>query len=190
MLHLLPVIADSSSTLQTYKTGLSLRRKRSSIKRRSSPEIGAVLAGCRFSRCSLNTERTSSPRFASLSPALTIFSRRVILRSTDSRSLTCNSISTNSLSRTGSTEPSAWGMVGSSKQRKTCIRASTFLISDKNLLPSPFEPPLVRPGISTISTVVWITLSDLTKASILYNRSSGTCIIPRLALLACPKLEA
>lgn len=72
--------------------------------------------------------------------------------------------------------------VRSSKQRSTWIMASVSRMFAKNLLPrpSPFDAPLTRPAMSTISTVAGTMRCGLTIAASLFKRSSGTLITPTL----------
>ena len=58
--------------------------------------------------------------------------------------------------------------------------ASVSRMFAKNLLPSPspFDAPLTRPAMSTISTVAGTMRCGLTIAASLFKRSSGTLITP------------
>ncbi len=155
----LPFSIAGSSTLQTYKTGLAVSSDRSRCTRlRASSSMSARSSRTTrpFSSCALTTVSTSSARISSLLPILAaraVLSRRF---STVSRSFRHNSRSIISLSRTGLTEPSTCTTLSSSKQRTTCTMASTSRILAKNWLPkpSPLLAPLIRPAMSTISTVV------------------------------------
>ena len=121
--------------------------------------------------------------FAFLSlPTCAIFSTRLMRFSTVSRSLSCNSVSMISLSRTGSTLPSTCTTLPSSKQRNTWMMASVSRMLPRNWLPSPspFEAPFTKPAMSTISTVVGMIFVVLTSAANAERRSSGTVITPTL----------
>ena len=84
-----------------------------------------------------------------------------ILLSIISKSAKINSTFITSTSLMGSTEPSTWIMLLSSKHLTTSTIASVSLICDKNLLPnpSPWLAPLTNPAISVNSNVVGIVLS-------------------------------
>src|SRR5690554_3116921 len=60
--------------------------------------------------------------------------------------------------------------------------ASVSLMFAKNLFPnpSPLLAPFTRPAMSTISIVVGSTRSGLTNSASLFNRSSGTVMVPML----------
>jgi hypothetical protein len=111
-----------------------------------------------------------------------VFSTLGSLASTVSRSFSCNSISITSLSRTGSTEPSTWVILSSSKHLRTWMIASVSRMLARNLLPnpSPLLAPFTKPAISTISTVVGTTLWGFTSLSSSVSLSSGTVITPIL----------
>ena len=89
------------------------------------------------------------------------------------------------MSRTGSTFPSLWGMLGSSKQRNTWIKASMVCTSASSLLPTPC-PPLLKPGRSTISTVAGTMRLECEMLSMSFNRSSTTSHMPMLDFDAKP----
>lgn len=135
-------------------------------------------------RASRYFSSTSSDSLACLSPpARAAFSHFWMRLSTVSRSLSCNSASMISLSRTGSTVPSTCTTLSSSKQRSTWMIASVSRMLARNLLPSPSPllAPFTSPAISTISTVVGITpRSGLQRSPNLMSRSSGTVITPTL----------
>ena len=78
--------------------------------------------------------------------------------------------------------PSSLNIFSSSKQRITCIMASTSRILAKNLLPnpSPLLAPRTRPAISTISICVGTILSGITSSASLSRRESGTFTSPVL----------
>ena len=92
--------------------------------------------------------------------ALTVLEMRL---SSISRSENISSILIVSISRIGLTFPSTCTTLGSSKQRTTCIIASTSLIWLKNLFPSPSPllAPLTRPAISTNSITAGVIFSVL-----------------------------
>ena len=87
-----------------------------------------------------------------------------------------------SISSTGSILPETWIIFSSSKQRTTSTMASTSLIWDKNLLPSPspFEAPLTRPAISVNSKDVGTVLFGTYNSSRKVNLESGTVTTPTL----------
>jgi len=98
----------------------------------------------------------------------------------DSKSASKISLSTISISLTGSTVLLIFCIFSDSKQRATWTIASTSLIWERNLLPkpSPFEAPFTRPAISTKVIVVLIVYCDFDIEDILFSLSSGTATIP------------
>ena len=94
--------------------------------------------------------------------------------------LSSNSVSIICISLNGLILPSTCVISSLSKPLTTCIIASTFLIWDKNLFPSPSPllAPLTKPAISTNSIIVGTTLSDLIYLLISNNLASGTGTIP------------
>ena len=148
----------------------------SSLSSRSTARAEIPCSKAAFTR----SYRSSCFR-ASLSPmdaCLATFCMRV---STVSKSFNCNSVSMTSLSRIGSTLPSTWTMLSSSKHRNTCKMAWVSRMLAKNLLPSPSPllAPFTRPAMSTISTVVGTVFCGWTISTSFSNRSSGTLMTPR-----------
>ena len=139
-----------------------------------------VRAGLPFSIWSITLFTNSIFFCAILSPDLDILIFFSLKFSKVSRSFICSSISIVSLSLIGSTDPSTWTTLSSSKQRITCIIAFVSRILAKNLFPkpSPLLAPLTSPAISTISTVVGTIFWGLTNFEILSNLLSGTEITP------------
>lgn len=73
-------------------------------------------------------------------------------------------------------------MLPLSKQRSTWMMAFVLRMLPRNLLPSPspFEAPLTRPAMSTISIVVGITRLGLSISARRMSRWSGTVMTPTL----------
>lgn len=71
-------------------------------------------------------------------------------------------------------------MSGCSKQRTTCVIASTSRMCARNLLPSPspFDAPATRPAMSTNSIEVGMIFSGLAIADSAARRGSGTGTTP------------
>ena len=113
---------------------------------------------------------------------LAFFATLSSLLFTTSKSAIANSRFIVSISLIGSILPSTWIIFPSSKQRTTSTIASTSLICDKNLFPSPspWDAPFTSPAISVNSYAVGINLSG---SYILFNLSilaSGTVTTPTL----------
>lgn len=105
-----------------------------------------------------------------------------------------------STSRMGSTVPSTWMMLSSSKHRTTCTMASVWRMLARNLFPSPApsDAPFTMPAMSTNSicevscksivmclmenwrklTMAGTTLTDLLMTPSLSSLESGTCTKP------------
>ena len=113
-------------------------------------------SGSFFEICSWHFLRTSTFAIVSLSPLLAVRSALGNAASIVCPSANKSSISTISMSETGSTFPATWMMSGSSKQRHTCKTASTSRMWLRNLLPSPWPSlaPLTMPAMSTSLTTV------------------------------------
>lgn len=77
---------------------------------------------------------TATHSFASFSPDLAFFRSGWMRRSRLSRSASISSVSMVSASRNGSTLPSTWVMLSSSKQRRTCTTASVSRMLAKELV--------------------------------------------------------
>ena len=124
----------------------------------SSSGTSKVLAILPSSRCAL-TASTSSSSLASVLSILACFAILAILLSRISTSEKISSRLIVSMSLAGSTEPSTWMMLVSSKQRTTCTIASTSRIFARNWFPSPSPllAPFTRPAISTNSIVAGVT---------------------------------
>ena len=73
-------------------------------------------------------------------------------------------------------------MLPLSKQRSTWMMALVLRMLPRNLLPSPspFEAPLTRPAMSTISIVVGTTRFGRSISASRTSRSSGTVMTPTL----------
>ena len=142
---------------------------------RSRPPASARAPGCprraRPSPCRAPRARPWRARRPCPAPwrPSRFFSRRF---STVSRSLRHSSVSTTSLSPRGSTLPSTWMTLSSSKQRSTCSTASTWRMLARNWLPrpSPFDAPRTRPAMSTNSSVVGIVFFGW--------KSAASCVQP------------
>ena len=181
----LPSSMLSMSTLQTYRIGLLVSSMRSFTTASPSSLVSKLRAGFSLSRWASRASPTSTIALASLSPLLAVrrnFSTRF---STVSMSFRISSVSMIILSRTGSTLPSTCTTLSSSKQRTTWRMASVSRILPRNWLPrpSPLLAPLMRPAISTMSTVVGITFCGFTSDSSLSRRGSGTVMTPRFGSL-------
>ena len=131
-------------------------------------------------RTKLTAFITASFALASFSPLFATLAVRRMFFSTVSRSASASSVLTISMSASGSTLPSTWTTLSSSKQRTTCTMASVSRIFARNLLPSPspLEAPATSPAISTNSMAVGITFSGLTISASLSWRGSGTGTTP------------
>ena len=85
-----------------------------------------------------------------------------------------------SISLIGSTLPSTWITLGSSKHLTTSKIESVSLICDKNLFPnpSPLLAPFTKPAISTNSIIACVILSESYIFPRTSNLSSGTGTTP------------
>ena len=103
-----------------------------------------------------------------------------ILLSNISTSEKINSRLIVSISLIGSTLPSTWITLVSSKHLTTCTIASTSRMLARNWFPnpSPFEAPFTSPAISTNSITAGIVFAELYIAVNLSNLSSGTETTP------------
>ena len=153
---------SSSLTLAAKITGFQVRRFKVLIKSLvSSSSQGKLLASLPSSRWAFNDFKSST----SLARALLLAAPRPFLAIRRSRISISEKISSRlmvSMSRSGSTLPSTWITLGSSKQRTTWTMASTSRILDRNWFPrpSPLEAPFTRPAISTNSMTAGVVFSE------------------------------
>ena len=171
---------SSSETLAAKITGLSVRRLHSLNNAcSSSSSVTNVLASCPSSRCAFTffKNSTSAAIFLSLWAARADLEIR---RSNTSISEKINSKLIVSISRRGSTLPSTWITLLSSKQRTTWTIASTSRIFARNWFPrpSPLEAPFTSPAISTNSIVAGTIFAESYISDSTLRRWSGTATIP------------
>ena len=177
----LPSSAKSSSeTLAAKITGLAVNKLYSwSHASSSSSSVSNLIARFPSSRnffilCWKSSSFASALSF--LAP-LVVFA---ILLSNISTSEKINSRLIVSISLIGSTLPSTWITLVSSKHLTTCTIASTSRMLARNWFPkpSPFEAPFTSPAISTNSITAGIVFAELYIAVNLSNLSSGTETTP------------
>src|SRR6478672_10469486 len=170
----------SSSTLATYITGFRVIRNRSRTAALSSSDRPSERADLPSLRPALMRPSTSARALASLSPVLAARSARCRALSPDSRSASASSVSMVSISAIGSMRLDTWITSSFSKQRTTCVIASTSRMWARNLLPrpSPLAAPATRPAMSTNSTAVGMTFCGLTMSDSALRRGSGTGTTP------------
>ena len=101
-----PVTAESSSTLQTYKTGFAVINCKDCTNSCSFSLKDKALTEIPFNKVSSTFSKTTNSACASLLPVFAVLFTRSNLFSTVSKSFNCNSISIVSLSLTGSTDSS------------------------------------------------------------------------------------
>src|SRR5712671_1684393 len=94
-----------------------------------------------------------------------------------------NSTSSRSMSRAGSTEPSGWGLAGSSKARTTCSSASESrsrarCSAGRSSVPTWPSLDAGGAGRSTYVTSAWMIFFGLKIAASFWRRSSGTLTTP------------
>ena len=142
-----------------YITGLAVKRNKSLTISFSSSLSSISLAGVPFSSSAYTLSRRSASTMYFLSPPFAELRALAALFCTLSISAKISSNSIVSISLKGFTLPSTCVMLASSKHLTTCTIASTSLICDKNLLPSPspFDAPFTSPAMSTNSSTVGVT---------------------------------
>ena len=141
---------------------------------------GQVRAGLPAFRCSSSSLPASASTAYFFSPFFIMaaaFSERLV---TVSMSARISSVLMTSMSRAGSTLPSTWITLSSSKQRTTCTMASTSRMWLRNLLPrpSPRLAPFTRPAMSTNSSVAGVYFSGWYISASTSSRWSGTATTP------------